>query len=111
MSRQWIATLAAIWLTAVGSAVLLIGVLEHQRASEGATTTAPTAEVYPTQEADEPVVEATEAPVLEVPALTIVAPRPGGVAEMQGTDDLIIGPGIVTYPEAKQAPQDAPRRR
>jgi hypothetical protein len=42
---------------------------------------------------------------------TVVAPRQGGVAEMQGTDDLIIGPGIVTHPEAKQPPQNAPRRR
>lgn len=108
MSRKWIAALSAIWLVDVASAVVLIHVIDRQRSNEVPGAPPLTHEVYFTQEADEPVVATTSAPVLQMPQVTIVAPRPG-VAEMQRPDDLVIGPGTVTHPEAKQPPPPARR--
>jgi hypothetical protein len=101
MSSKWIAILAAIWLTAIGSAVLLIAVIDRQRTSSRPASAESSAEALPKQEADEPAVDSEGAPVLEMPVVEIVAPPVGGVAEMQGTDEVIIGPGTVTHPAAK----------
>jgi hypothetical protein len=108
MSRTWIATLAAIWLVDIGSAVFLVRVIDGPRANEVPGAPPLTAEVFFAPETEQPVVNATSAPVLQMPEVTIVA-SPGGAAEMQGTDDLIIGPATVTHPEAKQPPPPRPR--
>jgi hypothetical protein len=109
MSRTWIATLAAIWLLDIGSAAYLIRVVDRQRANEVPGAPPLTAEVFfAPEETQQPVVNATETPFLQMPEVTIVA-APPGVAEMQGTDDLVIGPGTVTHPVAK--PPSPPRPR
>ncbi len=122
MTRQWIAVLSAIWLTAIASAVLLIAEISHQRYVERPAREMQAESIFPTQQADEPVVDDQQEPsTLVLPTVTIVAPSPGapGVAEMQGTgqmtgarpDDLVIGPGTVTHPVAiPPAPTAAPER-
>jgi hypothetical protein len=121
MTRQWIAVLAAIWLTAIASAVLLIAQISHQRYVERPAREMQAESIFPTQQADEPVVDNAEPATLVMPTVTIVAPSLGapGVAEMQGTgqttgarpDDLVIGPGTVTHPVAiPPAPTARPER-
>jgi hypothetical protein len=107
MTRSWIAILSAIWMTGIVAAVLLIAKVNHQRYEERPLREIQAENVFPSQQADEPVDEVQGSAVLLMPPVTIVIPRPG-VAEMQGTghdtgarpDDLIIGPGIVTHPVA-----------
>jgi hypothetical protein len=55
-------------------------------------------EPFARQEADEPDVDAMEEQVLVMPVVVIVG-YVRGSAEMQGGQDLVIGPGTVTYPE------------
>jgi len=121
MTRQWIAILAAIWLTAIVSAVLLITKISHQRYEERPAREVQAESIFPQQQADEPVVDHQEPTTLVMPTVTIVAPAPGapGVAEMQGTgqttgarpDDLVIGPGTVTHPVAIPPAPTAPPER
>ncbi len=122
MTRQWIAVLSAIWLTAIASAVLLIAQISHQRYVERPAREMQAESIFPTQQADEPVVDNVEpAATLVMPTVTIVAPSQGapGVAEMQGTgqmpgarpDDLVIGPGTVTHPVAIPPAPTAPPER
>ena len=102
MSRKWIAVLSALWLVDVASAVFLIHVVDRQRMNEVPGAPPLTAEVPLSQQADEPVVASTEAPVLQMPMVTIQARAPRGVTQMQGTDDLTPRATKVTHPEARE---------
>lgn len=110
MTRPWLAALAALWLTGIVLAVLDIRQIDRQRREETQPTWGSVDEDDGTQQGVEAVAGPSASPtppVLVMPEATIVASR-SGAAEMQGraaktgprTDDLIIGPGIVTHPVA-----------
>jgi hypothetical protein len=87
----------SVWMAALASAALLTYKLdrtvEYARAANAMSAYA----AHATQAADdEPVVDTAEPAVLYLPMVNIVG-HLRGTAEMQGTDDLIIGPGTVTH--------------
>jgi hypothetical protein len=95
--KKWFVSSVAVWMAAIGSAAFLIHKINGPLDQVQAADTMPAYAAEPTQAADEPVVDRAEPAVLELPVVTIVG-RVRGTAEMQGKDDLIIGPGTVTYP-------------
>jgi hypothetical protein len=88
-----------VWLSALASAAGLSFGLNRPVAVEESTTgvATRTAGSYLVPAAAD---EKVGTSVLEVPTVTIVGevPPSTGAAEMQRPDDVIIGPGIVTYP-------------
>jgi hypothetical protein len=112
--RPLLAVVAAIWLASIGLSVIDIRQIDRQRRMERPGAPAAEEESSPLAAAEESVAAPPESPsVLEMPPVTIEAPRQG-VTEMQGRaparaprpDDLLIGPGVVTHPVA--IPHDTP---
>jgi len=103
MKKRIIAAIAGgVWLAAIGSAAALAYAIDRpvvlvQTTSSRAVTARGQSQLL--EAADE---EATIDPsALEMPGATIVGYPSStqlGVAEMQGADDMTIGPGVVTYP-------------
>ncbi len=91
--KKWIVALGAAWGASIASAVLLTyeldRPLDHAIAAHVATMHA-APEMNAKGVVNERVV-ATGQAVLMIPEVTIVASR-HGVAEMQGTDDLVVDP-------------------
>jgi hypothetical protein len=93
--KKWM-LVGSVWMAALASAALLTYKLnrtvEYARAANPMSAYA----AHATQTADEPVVDTAEPAALDLPMVNIVG-HLRGTAEMQGTDDLIIGPGTVTH--------------
>jgi hypothetical protein len=100
MEKRIVAAIAGVvWLSAVGSAAVLSYALNRPAVTvegTGLQTAAFQGESCLRPATDEVIGSS----VLELPAVVIVgeAQPATGVAEMQGVDDVIIGPGTVTYP-------------
>jgi hypothetical protein len=90
--NKWIVAVGVVWAASIASAVLLtyeLGrPLDYSIAAQATTYAAP--KVNDKRVVDERVDTAGQA-VLMLPEVTIVASR-HGVAEMQGTDDLVVDP-------------------
>ena len=87
---------AAVWIANVAVTALAIHGLEHpQPYVPSADTWRPTETKYRLTE--DTKAEADPPATIEMPMATIVA-EPPGRALMQGTPDVVIGPGIVTHP-------------
>jgi hypothetical protein len=103
MKKRIVAAVAGgVWLAAIGSAAALTYTLDrpivlvHTSSSQAATTQSPTQLLEAAQE------ETTIDPSALVMPEAIIVGNPSsarpGVAEMQGADDVTIGPGVVSYP-------------
>jgi hypothetical protein len=94
--KKWM-MVASVWMAALASAALLTYKLnrpvEYARAAADAMSAYA---AHATQTADEPLADTAEPPVLDLPAVHIVGHLRGS-AEMQGADDVVVGPGIVTH--------------
>lgn len=100
MEKRIVAAIAGIvWLSAAGSAAVLSYTLNRPVATVEAAARQ-TAAFQGESSLRPPADELIGSSVLELPTVVIVGQaQPGtGVAEMQGADDVVIGPGIVTYP-------------
>lgn len=90
--NKWI-VVASVWTAGLASAALLTYTLNHPLDDAHAADVMSAYAAHARQTADEPAVDTA---VLELPMVTILG-HLRGTAEMQGTDDLIIGPGTVTH--------------
>jgi hypothetical protein len=90
--NKWIVAVGVVWAASIASAVLLTyelnRPLDYSIAARATAYAAP--EMNAGRVVDERVDTAGQA-VLMLPEVTIVASR-HGVAEMQGTDDLVVDP-------------------
>jgi hypothetical protein len=93
--KKWI-IVASVWMAGLASAALLTFKLDHRLGDARAADVMSAYAAHATQTADELAVDTVEPAVLELPMATILG-HLRGTAEMQGTDDLIIGPGTVTH--------------
>jgi hypothetical protein len=97
MEGRIIAAIAGvIWLAALASAVVLVYAINRPAAvvpsgSPQAAAFTGASSLHPSADDDTFIGSS----VLELPTITIVGT---GVAEMQGKDEVIIGPGVVTHP-------------
>ena len=95
--KKWFVTTVAVWVVAATSAVLLVYKIHRplEYVPPAGANAMSLFAGHPTQEVDEPALD-EEPPVLELPPVTIVGSLRGS-AEMQGGDDVVIGPGVVTH--------------
>jgi hypothetical protein len=90
--NKWIVALSVVWAASIASAVLLTyelsRPLDYSIAAHATTYAAPPTNA---QRVVEGRVDTAGQSVLMLPEVTIVASR-HGVAEMQGTDDVVVDP-------------------
>ena len=114
MNKRSIAAITGgVWLAAIALAVAAGVALNHPRVFRDVSSSFPS-KARITGEPRQPADETAESPVLQIPPTVIVGdPRSSarGVAEMQGRPQVIIGPGIVTYPQESFAKSDGDRIR
>jgi len=114
MNKRTMAAIpGAVWLGAIAMAVAAGVALNHPRGFRDVSSSFPS-NARITNEPRQPADVTAESPVLQIPPTVIVGdPRSSarGVAEMQGRPQVIIGPGIVTYPQESFAKSDGDRIR
>jgi|SRR5579859_2970895 len=103
MKKRIIAAIAGgVWLAGIGSAAALTYDLDRPLVLIPATSSRTLTAGGSTQLLEAAHEETTvESSAVVMPEATIVAypsSTPPGATEMQGTTDLIIGPGVVTHP-------------
>jgi hypothetical protein len=95
--NKWI-IVGSVWTAAMTSAVALTYKINHPLDHLNLANAMSVPGDLRGQAMDEPVADTEEQTVLQMPMVTIVGGF-HGVAEMQGTGQVIIGPGIVTHGE------------
>lgn len=112
--RTMAAITGGVWLGAIAMAVAAGVALNHPRVFRDVSGAFPSNARITNNEPRQPADVTAESPVLQIPPTVIVGdPRSSarGVAEMQGRPQVIIGPGIVTYPQESFAKSDGDRIR
>jgi hypothetical protein len=102
--KKGVVVAAAVWMAGFVSAAVVIHQIRHPLGPANTANTMTTAASEPTGQADMAEPPPT---VIELPMDTIESSRFRGVAEKQGADDLVIGPGVVTHPSPTVSPARA----
>ena len=111
--RTMTAITGGVWLAAIAMAFAAGVALNHPRVFRDVSSSFPS-KARITNEPRQPGDVTAESQVLQIPPTVIVGdPRSSarGVAEMQGRPQVLIGPGIVTYPQESFAKSDGDRIR
>ena len=106
MKKAVVVTIA-VWMAGFASAAVVIHQIRRPLSLANAVNTVTTAACEPVEPVEQADLAEPVPPVMDLPMDTIVGSRFRGLAEKQGADDLVIGPGVVTHPSPTDSPAGA----
>jgi hypothetical protein len=105
--KKGVVVAIAVWMAGFASAAVVIHQIRRPLGLANTVNTVTTAACEPAGPVEQADLAEPVPPVMDLPADTIVGSRFSGVAEKQGADDLVIGPGVVTHPSPTDSPAGA----